>query len=114
MTTEERLRKTLEDRGMFPDQAQAVMDLAKPKIAGDSKVRWDGPASDYPDPLYAVMGMTLDKVIVTVDRHGNTSAASVPLALDEAVRSGRITRGDNLLLEAFGGGLTWGSALVRY
>ena len=60
------------------------------------------------------LGMTLDKVIVTVDRHGNTSAASVPLALDEAVRSGRIKRGDKLLLEAFGGGLTWGSALVRY
>jgi 3-oxoacyl-[acyl-carrier-protein] synthase-3 len=60
------------------------------------------------------LGMTDDKVIITVDRHGNTSAASVPLALDEAVRSGRIKRGENLLLEAFGGGFTWGSALVRY
>ena len=58
--------------------------------------------------------MTEDKVIITVDRHGNTSAASVPLALDEAVRDGRIQRGQNLLLEAFGGGFTWGSALVRY
>jgi 3-oxoacyl-[acyl-carrier-protein] synthase-3 len=55
-----------------------------------------------------------DRVIVTVDRHGNTSAASVPLALDEAVRDGRIKRGELLLLEAFGGGFTWGSALVRY
>jgi 3-oxoacyl-[acyl-carrier-protein] synthase III len=54
------------------------------------------------------------KVVVTVDRHGNTSAASVPLALDEAVRDGRIKRGDLLLLEAMGGGFTWGSALVRY
>jgi len=58
--------------------------------------------------------MTSEKVIITVDRHGNTSAASVPLALDEAVRDGRIKRGDKLLLEAFGGGFTWGSALVRY
>jgi len=54
------------------------------------------------------------KVVVTVDRHGNTSAASVPLALDEAVRDGRVKRGDVLLLEAMGGGFTWGSALVRW
>ena len=60
------------------------------------------------------LGMTNEKVVITVDRHGNTSAASVPLALDEAVRSGRIKRGETLLLEAFGGGFTWGSALVRY
>ena len=53
-------------------------------------------------------------VIVTVDRHGNKSAGSVPLALDEAVRSGRVQRGQLLLLEAFGGGFTWGSALLRY
>lgn len=60
------------------------------------------------------LGMTMDQVIVTVDKHGNTSAASVPLALDEAVRSGKIKRGDNLLLEAFGGGFTWASALIKY
>jgi 3-oxoacyl-[acyl-carrier-protein] synthase-3 len=60
------------------------------------------------------LGMTMDQVIVTVDRHGNTSAGSVPLALDEAVRSGKIKRGDILLLEAFGGGFTWASALVKY
>jgi len=58
--------------------------------------------------------MSMDRVVVTVDRHGNTSAASVPLALDEAVRSGRVQRGQLLLLEAFGGGFTWGSALLRY
>ncbi|MEH6403162.1 MAG: beta-ketoacyl-ACP synthase III [Sneathiella sp.] len=58
--------------------------------------------------------MPPEKVVVTVDRHGNTSAASVPLALDEAVRDGRIKRGDVLLLEAMGGGFTWGSALVRW
>ena len=58
--------------------------------------------------------MPMDRVVVTVDRHGNTSAGSVPLALDEAIRDGRIKRGDLLLLEAFGGGFTWGSALVRF
>ncbi|RPH96814.1 MAG: ketoacyl-ACP synthase III [Lysobacterales bacterium] len=61
-----------------------------------------------------MLDMSMDRVVVTVDRHGNTSAASVPLALDEAVRDGRIQRGDMLLLEAFGGGFTWGSALIRY
>ncbi|MBM3351490.1 MAG: ketoacyl-ACP synthase III [Betaproteobacteria bacterium] len=60
------------------------------------------------------LDMSLDKVVVTVDRHGNTSAASIPLALDTAVRDGRIQRGDMLLMEAFGGGFTWGSALIRY
>ncbi len=58
--------------------------------------------------------MPMDRVVVTVDRTGNTSAGSVPLALDEAVRSGRVQRGQLLLLEAFGGGFTWGSALIRY
>ncbi len=60
------------------------------------------------------LGMGMDKVVVTLDRHGNTSAASVPSALDEAVRDGRIQRGQVVLLEAFGGGFTWGSALVRF
>ena len=58
--------------------------------------------------------MSMDHVVVTVNEHGNTSAASVPLALDEAVRDGRIKRGEVLLLEAFGGGFTWGSALLKY
>lgn len=61
-----------------------------------------------------MLDMDMDHVVVTVNRHGNTSAASVPLALDEAVRDGRIQRGDTMLLEAFGGGFTWGSALIRY
>ncbi|EKP29650.1 3-oxoacyl-(acyl carrier protein) synthase III [Klebsiella michiganensis] len=60
------------------------------------------------------LGMSMDNVVVTLDRHGNTSAASVPCALDEAVRDGRIQRGQLILLEAFGGGFTWGSALVRF
>ena len=60
------------------------------------------------------LDMSMDQVIVTVDKHGNTSSASVPMALDHAVRSGRVERGQLLLLEAFGGGFTWGSALLRY
>lgn len=60
------------------------------------------------------LDMPMDRVVVTVDRHGNTSAASIPLALDTAVRDGRIQRGQIILMEAFGGGFTWGSALVKY
>jgi 3-oxoacyl-[acyl-carrier-protein] synthase-3 len=55
-----------------------------------------------------------ERVIVTVDQHGNTSAASIPLALDTAVRQGRITEGQTLMLEGVGGGFTWGAVLVRY
>ncbi|MFB6259228.1 MAG: beta-ketoacyl-ACP synthase III, partial [Thiohalorhabdaceae bacterium] len=60
------------------------------------------------------LGVSMERVVVTVDRHGNTSAASVPLALDEGVRQGDIRPGDLVLLEAFGGGFTWGSALLRW
>ena len=60
------------------------------------------------------LGMSMDQVVLTVDRHGNTSAASIPLAFDEAVRDGRIKRGDTVLMEAFGGGFTWGSVLLKY
>jgi 3-oxoacyl-[acyl-carrier-protein] synthase III len=58
--------------------------------------------------------LDLNKLIATVDEHGNTSAASVPLALDVAIRSGRIQRGDTLMLEGVGGGFTWGAALLKY
>ncbi len=60
------------------------------------------------------LGMSMEQVIVTVDRHGNTSGASIPLALDVAVRDGRIQRGDVVLMEGFGGGFTWGSVLFTY
>ena len=60
------------------------------------------------------LGMSMDHVVVTVDKHGNTSAASIPLALDTAVRDGRIKRGETILMEAFGGGFTWGAVLVKY
>ena len=60
------------------------------------------------------LGIPSEKVIRTVDRHGNTSAASIPLALSVAQRDGRIKRGDLLLLEAMGGGFTWGAVLLRW
>ena len=60
------------------------------------------------------MGLPMDKVILTVQDHGNTSAASIPLALDHGVRSGQIQKGQNLLLEGVGGGFTWGSAVVTF
>jgi 3-oxoacyl-[acyl-carrier-protein] synthase-3 len=60
------------------------------------------------------LGISMERVIVTVDKHANTSSGSVPLALDAAVRSGKVKRGQNLLLEAFGGGFTWASAMIRY
>ena len=60
------------------------------------------------------LNMSMDRVIVTIDRHGNTSAASIPLALDTAIREHKIKRGETLLMEAFGGGFTWGSALIKY
>lgn len=60
------------------------------------------------------LGLPLDKVVITVGKHGNTSAASIPLALDAAVRGGRVNEGDIILLDAFGGGFTWGSALIKW
>ncbi|KXX64833.1 beta-ketoacyl-ACP synthase III [Marichromatium gracile] len=60
------------------------------------------------------LDLPMERVVVTVAEHGNTSSASIPLALDQAVRDGRIRRGETLLMEAFGGGFTWGSVLVRY
>jgi 3-oxoacyl-[acyl-carrier-protein] synthase III len=60
------------------------------------------------------LGLPIEKVVVTVDNHANTSAASVPLAFDAAIRDGRIKRGDTIVLEAMGGGFTWGAAVLRY
>jgi 3-oxoacyl-[acyl-carrier-protein] synthase-3 len=59
------------------------------------------------------LGLPLEKMVVTVDRHGNTSAASIPLAFDEAMRDGRIHPGQHILMEGVGGGFTWGAVLVR-
>ncbi len=82
-----------------------------------SQLNWLVPHQANLRIIHAVarkLGMPMERVIVTVQDHGNTSTASVPLALDVGVRDGRIKRGDLLLLEALGGGVTWGSALLRY
>jgi len=60
------------------------------------------------------LGRPMEKVVVNLDRYGNTSAASIPIALDEALTDGRVRKGDHILFEAFGGGLTWASAMVRW
>ena len=60
------------------------------------------------------LGLSMDKVVVTIAEHGNTSAASIPLAMDTAVRDGRLKSGDNVLIEGFGGGFTWGSAYLTF
>jgi 3-oxoacyl-[acyl-carrier-protein] synthase III len=60
------------------------------------------------------LGLAPERIVVTVDRHANTSAASVPLALDTAVRDGRIKKGDLIVLEAMGGGFTWGASILRF
>ena len=60
------------------------------------------------------LGIPRDKVVVTVDKHGNTSAASIPLALAAAVKDGRIKPGDLVMIQAMGGGFTWGAALIRW
>jgi 3-oxoacyl-[acyl-carrier-protein] synthase-3 len=66
------------------------------------------------DAIGKRLGLAHDKVFVNLERYGNTSAASIPLALDEANRAGKVKEGDIVLFDAFGGGLTWGSALVRW
>ena len=81
-----------------------------------------GPPPDiegpFPGPTYRFVvdriALPMERVIVTVQEHGNTSTASVPLALNAGISDGRIKRGDLLLLNALGGGMTWGSALLRY
>jgi 3-oxoacyl-[acyl-carrier-protein] synthase-3 len=90
--------------------------LARNKLE-KSAVNWLVPHQANIRIIQAVakkLDLPMERVIVTVHEHGNTSAASVPLALDTGVRDGRIKRGELLLLEAFGGGFTWGAALVRY
>ena len=94
------MTETLGEAGI----AAADIDLFVPHQA--NKRILDGTARKF--------GIGVDKVVMTIDRHGNTSAASIPLALDVAVRDGRLKRGDMVLMEAMGGGFTWGAALARW
>jgi 3-oxoacyl-[acyl-carrier-protein] synthase-3 len=93
-------RAALEQAGIAPEQVRwCIPHQANTRIIGAV-----AKALDFPD----------DRVFINVHKYGNTSAASIPIALDEAVRSGQVDRGDYLLLVAFGGGLTWGANLIRY
>jgi 3-oxoacyl-[acyl-carrier-protein] synthase-3 len=99
-TLEELVIKTLADNNLDPSQLSLLIPhQANIRIIQATAKR---------------LGMPMEKVFVNIDRYGNTSAASVPIALDEAVQSGRIQDGDYVLLEAFGGGLTWASSLLRW
>jgi 3-oxoacyl-[acyl-carrier-protein] synthase-3 len=100
--------------GVLEDTARAS--LAKAQLT-DADIDWLIPHQANIRIMQSTakkLKLSLDKVVVTVDQHGNTSAASIPLALDTAVRDGRIQRGQTLLLEGVGGGFTWGSVLLRY
>ena len=93
------LRETIEEAGITVDQVDWVVPHQANARILDATAR--------------KLGLAEEKVVVTVDRHANTSAASVPLALDVAVRDGRVKKGDLVLFEAMGGGFTWGAALAR-
>src|SRR5262249_2977815 len=111
MTGNEVFKVAVTKLGQAVDEALAANDLPK------SAIDWLGPHQANSRIIQAMarkLDLPMDQVIVTVQDHGNTSAASVPLALDVGVRDGRIQRGQLLLLESFGGGFTWGSVLVRY
>jgi 3-oxoacyl-[acyl-carrier-protein] synthase-3 len=100
--------------GMITDVVEATFAAAK---IGAADIDWFVPHQANKriiDASAKKLGIAPEKVVVTVDRHGNTSAASVPLALSVAVADGRIKRGDLVLLEAMGGGFTWGAVLVRW
>ena len=98
--------------GVLYDVARSVLEKAG---RSEAQVDWLIPHQANLRILQSTakrLKLPLDKLIVTVDQHGNTSAASIPLALDESVRSGRIARGDTVLVEGVGGGFTWGAVLL--
>jgi 3-oxoacyl-[acyl-carrier-protein] synthase-3 len=100
--------------GVLEDAARATLDKAGLK---DTDIDWLIPHQANIRIMQSTakrLKLPLDKLIVTVDQHGNTSAASVPLALDSAVRAGRIHKGETLMLEGVGGGFTWGAVLLTY
>jgi len=111
MVGSEVFRVAITTLGKAVDEALAANNL------GRSAIDWLVPHQANLRIIQAMarkLELPMERVIVTIQDHGNTSAASVPLALDLAIRDGRVKRGDLLLLEAFGGGFTWGSALVRF
>jgi len=111
MVGSEVFKMAVRKMGEVVDEALTANNLSK------SEVDWLVPHQANQRIIAATakkLGMSMDKVVLTVGEHGNTSAASIPLALDTAVRRGDIKAGETILIEAFGGGFTWGSALIRY
>jgi len=111
----------MEGREVFKYAVGAITDVVNTclKVAGISheSLDWFVPHQANKRIIEASahrLGIADEKVVVTIDGHGNTSAASVPLALAVAVRDGRVKRGDLIMLEAMGGGFTWGAVLVRW
>jgi 3-oxoacyl-[acyl-carrier-protein] synthase-3 len=107
--------------GVFKFAVKAMDDLVEEALAANgmqkSDIDWLVPHQANIRIIRASakkLGLSMEKVVVTVDRHANTSAASIPLALDEAARDGRIRASQHVLLEAVGGGFTWGAALVKW
>jgi 3-oxoacyl-[acyl-carrier-protein] synthase-3 len=107
--------------GVFKFAVKAMDDLVEETLAANgmqkSDIDWLVPHQANIRIIQASakkLGLSMEKVVVTVERHANTSAASIPLALDEAVRDGRIRAGQHVLVEAVGGGFTWGAALVKW
>ncbi|MGE4634060.1 MAG: beta-ketoacyl-ACP synthase III [Arenicellales bacterium] len=97
--------------------ADAVLEALQANDCDQSEIDWLVPHQANIRIIQAIarrLDLSMDNVIVTIDRHGNTSAASIPLAFDEAVRDNRIKPGQKIIFEAFGGGFTWGSMLVEY
>jgi 3-oxoacyl-[acyl-carrier-protein] synthase-3 len=97
--------------------ADSILESARDSGVSVSEIDWFVPHQANQRILDATarrLKVPLERFISTIAEHGNTSAASVPLALDVAVQDGRIKRGDLVLLEAMGGGLTWGAALLRW
>lgn len=111
MAGSEVFRMAVKTLGRIVDETLEANDMAK------ADIDWLVPHQANHRIIAATakkLGMPMEKVVQTVAEHGNTSAASIPLALDVAVRDGRIKSGENILMEGFGGGFTWGSALVKW
>jgi len=111
----------MDGAGVFKFAVKALDDLVEETLAANgmrkSDIDWLVPHQANIRIIQASakkLGLSMEKVVVTVDRHANTSAASIPLALDEAARDGRIRAGQHVLLEAVGGGFTWGAVLVKW
>ena len=97
--------------------SEAILEAMRENDVDASEVKWLVPHQANKriiDATAEKLNLSPDQVVVTVAEHGNTSAASIPLALSVAVNDGRIQRGDLILMEAMGGGLTWGAALARW